>query len=66
MEKKHLRGAWRDRDPNDIFAHCFFITFDFLDFKCSNFVCPSELHPLIWFFLKIPLGKRSEKPPKAP
>ena len=62
-----LRGAWSDRDTNDIFAHCSLI-FYFLDFKFSNFVCPSELHPLIWFFLKIPSGKRkiSEKPPKTP
>ena len=46
-----LRGAWRDRDTNDIFAHCSLI-FYFLDFKFSNFVCPSVLHRLIWFFLK--------------
>ena len=44
-----LRGAWRDRDTNNIFDHCSLI-FYFLDFKFSNFVCPSELHPLIWFF----------------
>ena len=48
---KALRGAWRDRDTNDIFAHCSLI-FYFLDFKFSNFFCLSELHPLIWFFLK--------------
>ena len=45
-----LRGAWRDRDTNDIFAHCSLI-FYFLDFKFSNFVYPSVLHRLIWFFL---------------
>ena len=44
-----LRGAWSDRDTNDIFAHCSLI-FYYLDFKFSNFVCPSELHPLMWFF----------------
>ena len=44
-----LRGAWRDRDTNDIFAHCSLI-FYFIDFKFSNIVCPSELHPLMWFF----------------
>ena len=44
-----LRGAWTDCDTNDIFAHCSRI-FYFLDFKFSNFVCLSELHPLIWFF----------------
>ena len=44
-----LRGAWRDRDTNDIFAHCSLI-FYFLDFKFSKFVCPDELHPLIWLF----------------
>ena len=44
-----LRGAWSDRDTNDIFAHCSLI-FYFLDLKFSNFVCPSELYPLIWFF----------------
>ena len=44
-----LRGAWRDRDTNDIFADCFLV-FYFLDFKFSNFVCPSELHLFIWFF----------------
>ena len=48
---KFLRGAWTDRDTNDIFAHCSLI-FYFLDFKFSNFVCLSELHPLIWFFFK--------------
>ena len=41
-----LRGVWSDRDTNDIFAHCS-LTFYFLDFKFSNFVCPSELYPLI-------------------
>ena len=46
-----LRGAWRDRDQNDTFAHCALI-FYFLDFKFSNFVCLPELHPLIWLFLK--------------
>ena len=46
-----LWGAWTDRDTNDIFAHCSLI-FYFLDFKFSNFVCLSELHPLIWFFFK--------------
>ena len=46
-----LRGAWSDRDTNDIFAHCSLI-FHFFDFKFSNFVCPSELHPLVRFFCK--------------
>ena len=53
---KKLRGAWSDRDTNDIFAHCSLI-FHFLDFKFSNFICPSELHPLIWFFCKNFFGK---------
>ena len=44
--KTNLRGAWSDRDTNDIFAHCSLI-FYFLDLKFSNFVCPSELHPLM-------------------
>ena len=52
-----LRGAWSDRDTNDIFTHCSLI-FYFLDFKFSNFVCPFELHPLIWFFLKNSLRKK--------
>ena len=52
-----LRGAWSDRDTNDIFAHCSLI-FYYLDFKFSNFVCPSELHPLIWFFLKNSFSKK--------
>ena len=52
-----LRGAWRDRDTNDIFAHCSLI-FYFLDFKVSNFVCPSVLHRLIWFFLKNSFRKK--------
>ena len=52
-----LRGAWRDRDMNDIFAHCSLI-FYFLGFKFSNFVCPSELHPLIWFFFKNSFTKK--------
>ena len=53
-----LRGEWRDRDTNDIFAHCSLI-FYFLDFKFSNFVFPSELHPLIWFFLKFLQKKKN-------
>ena len=52
-----LRGAWSDRDTNDTFAHCSLI-FYYLDFKFSNFVCPSELHPLIWFFLKNSFRKK--------
>ena len=52
-----LRGAWRDRDTNDIFAHCSLI-FYFLDFKFSNFVRLFELHPLIWFFFKKFLQKK--------
>ena len=55
--KVRLRGAWSDRDTNDIFAHCSLI-FYYLDFKFSNFVCPSELHPLIWFFLKNSFRKK--------
>ena len=27
---KHLRGVWRDRDPNDIFAHCAWIVLSWL------------------------------------
>ena len=50
------KGAWSDRDTNDIFAHCSLI-FYFLDFKFSNFVCSSELHPLICFFCKNSFGK---------
>ena len=46
-----LRGARRDCDTNDIFAHCSLI-FYFLDFKFFNFVCLSELHSLIWLFFK--------------
>ena len=56
-EPVFLRGAWSDRDTNDIFAHCSLI-FYYLDFKFSNFVCPSELHPLIWFFLKNSFRKK--------
>ena len=52
-----LRGAWRDRDTNNIFAHCSLI-FYFLDFKFSKFVCPSVLHGLIWFFLKNSFRKK--------
>ena len=52
-----LRGAWTDRDTNDIFAHCPLI-FYFLYFKFSNFVCFSELHPLIWFFFKNSFRKK--------
>ena len=57
FSSRALRGAWSDRDTNDIFAHCSLI-FYYLDFKFSNFVCPSELHPLIWFFLKNSLRKK--------
>ena len=54
------RGAWRDRDANDIFAHCS-LTFYFLDFKFSNlFVL---LNFILWSgsFLKIPSGKNVQK-----
>ena len=44
-----FKGAWRDHDLNHIFAHCS-LSFYSLDFKFSNFVCPSELYLLIWFF----------------
>ena len=54
----HLTGAWKDRDTNDIFAH-WSLTFYFLDFKFSTFVCPSELQPLIWFFLKNSFRKKN-------
>ena len=57
LRRINLRGAWRDRDTNDIFAHCSLI-FYFLDFKFSNFVCPSVLHRLIWFFLKNSFRKK--------
>ena len=60
-----LRGAWSDRDTNDIFAHCSLI-FYYLDFKFSNFVCPSELHPLIWFFLKNSFRKNEKYPKNLP
>ena len=30
----------------------------FLNFKFSNFVCPSELHPFIWFFFKNSFRKK--------
>ena len=52
-----LRGAWTDRDTNDIFAHCSLI-FYFLDFKFSKFVCLSEFHPLICFFFKKSFRKK--------
>ena len=56
-QQKLFKRAWRDRDTNGIFAHCSLI-FYFLDFKFSNFVCPSELHPLIWFFFKNSFRKK--------
>ena len=52
-----LGGAWRDRDTNDIFAHCSLISY-FLDFKFSNFICLSELNSLIWFFFKNSFRKK--------
>ena len=52
-----VRGAWSDRDTNDIFAHSSLI-FYYLDFKFSTFVCPSKLHALIWFFLKNSFRKK--------
>ena len=57
ISKANLRGAWSDRDTNDIFAHCSLI-FYFLDFKFSNFICLFELHPLIWFFFKKSFRKK--------
>ena len=56
-KQQQLRGAWRDRDTNDIFAHCSLISY-FLDFKFSNFICLSELHSLIWFFFKNSFRKK--------
>ena len=55
--QRNVWTQWSDRDTNDIFAHCSLI-FYYLDFKFSNFVCPSELHPLIWFFLKNSFTKK--------
>ena len=52
----HLQ-AWRDRDTNDIFVHCSLIVY-LLEFKFSNYVCPSVLHRLIWFFLKNSFRKK--------
>ena len=63
--KGYLRGAWSDRDTNDIFAHCSFI-FYYLDFKFSNFVCPSELHHFIWFFLKKSFRRKKKYPKNLP
>ena len=60
-----LRGAWRDRDTNDIFARCSLISY-FLDFKFSNFICLSELHPLIWFFFKKSFQKKEKYPKNHP
>ena len=57
QQRECLRGAWSDRDTNDIFAHCSLI-FHFLDFKFSNFICLFELHPLIWFFFKNSFRKK--------
>ena len=51
-----LRGAWRYRDPNDIFAHCSH-SFYFFDFKFPTlFVL---LNFILWFgsFFKNPSGK---------
>ena len=56
-----LRGAWSDRDTNDIFAHCSLI-FYFLDLKFSNFVCPYELHPLIMVLFKKFLQEKEKYP----
>ena len=47
----------RNFHTNDIFAYCSLI-FYFLDFKFSNFVCPSKRHPLIWFFFKNSFRKK--------
>ena len=60
-----LRGVWRDRDTNDIFAHCSLIYY-FLDFNFSNFVCPSEFHPLIWFFFKKFIQEKEKCPKNHP
>ena len=54
---RKLRGARRDRDTNDLFAHCSLI-FYFLDIRFSNFVFPSELHPFIWFFFRNSFRKK--------
>ena len=43
-----LTGAWRDRDLNDIFAHCALVLY-FFYLKFSNYICPSDLHPWIFF-----------------
>ena len=51
--KGSVEWSWHKRH----FAHCSLI-FYYLYFKFSNFVCPSELHPLIWFFLKNSFRKK--------
>ena len=47
------------RHERQFFAYCSLI-FYFLDFKFSNFFCPSKLHPLIWFFLKKSFRKKKK------
>ena len=50
--------------PERHFAHC--SLFHFLDFKFYSVACPSELHPLVWFFLKVPSEKREKYPKTHP
>ena len=52
-----LRGAWRDRDPNDIFAHCCLIFLLTSNFP-TLFVLLNLIHPLIWFFFKNSFSKK--------
>ena len=58
-----LRGAWRDRDPNDLFAHCSLI-FYFLNFKFPTlFVL---LNFILWLGSFFKFLQENEKYPKKP
>ena len=57
-----LRGACRDLNPNNNFTHLAYFFFAFWISKFSIYVCTSELHPLIWSFLKESFRKMKNTP----
>ena len=67
LDQSHLKGAWRDRDPNDF---CWLLPYFLLSWLQIFQLFFVLLNFIVWFgsFLKIPSGKRkiSKKPPKTP
>ena len=67
LKIRSFKGSVEKSRHERHFAHCSLILY-FIDFKFSKFVCPSELHLLVWCFFidSFRKKKKPEKPPKMP